>query len=248
MEWFNGLDYSVVLALVFISFLGSFISGALGIGGGVLVLSVLALFLPPPALIPVHGLIQLGSNASRVLLMVKYLKRSVFIPFLIGSVFGVALGSLIVINLPPGVLLIGVGLFVLWSVLIAPSIIRLGSPMVAGGISSFLTMFFGATGPLIAAWLKSFNFDRLVHVANQSFCMTVQHLLKTVAFVVLGFAFLSWLPLVGLMIAAGFLGTLIGGGILKRTNEAQFKVMLNIVLTILALQLIWRGAAKLFSA
>ena len=54
-----------VSILVGFSFLGSFITMALGIGGGVLLLAVMASLMPAVALIPIHGVIQLGSNAFR---------------------------------------------------------------------------------------------------------------------------------------------------------------------------------------
>ena len=59
-----GMDALVGVALMGISFLGSFITAAFGIGGGVVVLAVLATLLPPAALIPVHGVVQFGSNAD----------------------------------------------------------------------------------------------------------------------------------------------------------------------------------------
>ena len=45
--------------LVTASLVTSFITAAFGIGGGVVLLVFLALVLPPVALIPVHGIVQL---------------------------------------------------------------------------------------------------------------------------------------------------------------------------------------------
>ena len=57
--------------LVAASLVTSFITAAFGIGGGVVLLVFLALVLPPAALIPVHGIVQLGSNAGRACIMLK---------------------------------------------------------------------------------------------------------------------------------------------------------------------------------
>lgn len=65
MTLFADLGSVSVTILLVTSFLTSLISGALGIGGGALLLTVLATLLPPAALIPVHGVIQLGSNVGR---------------------------------------------------------------------------------------------------------------------------------------------------------------------------------------
>ncbi len=241
MSLIGDFGYLVVIGLVAASFVTSFISGIFGVGGGVLLISLLASVLPPLALIPVHGVVQLASNAGRTLLMTRHFHKAIFVPFLVGSLFGILLGGVIAVNLPPGLVLTGVGLFILWSVLGSVTTLKVRSSVIAGFISSVLTMFFGATGPLVAGWLKSLGFDRLTHVSTQSLCLTLQHLLKTLAFVVLGFDFWPWLPLIGLMIVAGFLGTWVGGKVLQRTGEARFRRVLNLVLILLALQLIWRG-------
>ena len=92
----------------------------------------------------------------------------------------------------------------------------------AGAVSSFLTMFFGATGSFIAALLKGMKLPPLAHVATQGALMTLQHLLKSVVFGFLGFAFASWLPLIAAMIASGFLGTVIGRQVLTRMGPSYF--------------------------
>ena len=106
-------------------------------------------------------------------------------------------------------------------------------------------MFFGGTGPFVATFVQALGHDRLRHVATHASLMTLQHVLKSVAFGLLGFAFGEWLPLVGMMILAGFLGTAAGKRILVRTDERRFRVALNALLIILALRLIWAGGIGL---
>ena len=47
------------------SFITSFMTAAIGVGGGIGLLAVMPQFLPISAVIPLHGLIQLVSNCSR---------------------------------------------------------------------------------------------------------------------------------------------------------------------------------------
>ncbi len=237
-----GLGWTVAGILVAASFGTSFITAAFGIGGGGVLLAILASLLPPAALIPVHGLVQLGSNAGRAVIMFRHRDLGVLVPFAGGSLVGVALGGSVVVQLPPDILRIGVGLFILWSVLAAPPAFMRRSAAIAGGVSSFLTMFFGGTGPFVAAYVKTMGFARMTHVATHALLMTVQHLLKTVAFGFLGFAFSQWMPLVAAMIASGFLGTVAGRQVLVRIDEKCFKLALNAILIVLALRLIWAGA------
>ena len=235
----------VALALMGISFLGSFITAAFGIGGGVVVLAVLASLLPPAALIPVHGVVQVGSNAGRTLIMRAHIQRAVLGVFVIGTLIGVALGGMFVVKLSPAIVQIAVGAFILWTIFFKPPAFLRHSAWIAGGFSSFLTMFFGATGPFVAAYIRTLGLDRLDHVATHAACMTVQHGLKIVAFGILGFAFAPYVPLIVGMIAFGFLGTLVGRQVLLKIDERVFKTALQTILVVLALRLIWAGATTL---
>ena len=238
-----GLGWTAAGLVVAASFVTSFITAAFGIGGGGVLLALLASLVPPAALIPVHGLVQLGSNVGRAAILFRHLDRGVLLPFAAGSVAGVALGGSVAVQLPPDLLQIGVGLFILWSVLARPPGFMRRSAAIAGGFSSFLTMFFGGTGPFVAAYVKTMDFPRETHVATHAMLMTVQHLLKTVAFGFLGFAFSQWMPLIAAMIAMGFLGTVAGRKVLARIDEKRFKLVLNAILIVLSLRLIWAGVS-----
>ncbi len=244
MQWLHaGLGDWVALALIAASFVTSLITVAFGLGGGVALLALLASLVPPAALIPIHGLVQLGSNFGRAVVMARYRNRDVLPPFSVGSLIGVALGGSVAVQLPADAIQIGVGLFVIWSIFGTPPAFMRRSASIAGAISSFLTMFFGATGPFIAAFGKTVTTDRLSFVATHATMMSVQHGLKTLAFGLLGFAFGVWAPLIAAMIVAGFLGTLAGRRVLMRIDEARFQFVLNAILFVLALRLIWTGAS-----
>jgi uncharacterized membrane protein YfcA len=199
--------------LVGISFLSSGLAAALGLGGGLLMLAVLATFLAPAAVIPVHGVIQVGSNLGRAALMREAIVKSLAVPFALGSIIGAALGAMVVTTLPTHQLLIILGLFILWSCW-SPKLKPAKLPdrffVLVGGVTSFVSMFLGATGPFIAAFFDPERLTRHQIVATHAACMTLQHSFKIAAFVAIGFAFASWLPLVLTMIASGFLGTMAG--------------------------------------
>lgn len=233
------------LVLLGFSFLGSFITVALGIGGGALVLAVMASLMPPAALIPVHGVVQLGSNALRAALMIGHTRWPSVWAFAAGAVVGAVLGGVVVVELPPGLVLIGVGAFVIFSVLSRPPAWLRRSGALAGAVSSFLTMFFGATGPFVATYVKSLDLSRQPHVATHAVLMTLQHGLKIVVFGVLGFAFGPWLGFMAAMIGAGFLGTLAGRSVLIRMSDKGFKFALDVVLILISIRLIWQGFQSL---
>ncbi len=243
-----GLGWPIAATLLAVSFASSFITVAFGIGGGAVMLAVLATLLPAAAIVPVHGLVQLGSNTGRAALLLKYMRLDLLGGFSVGAVAGILLGGSLVVQLHAGWIQIGVGGFILWSVLSKPPEFLRRSGMVTGVFSSFLTMFFGGTGPFVATYVKAQKFERHSYVATHAMLMTVQHLLKTIAFGFLGFAFSAWAGLIALLVAFGVLGTFAGRMVLTRIDEKHFGLALNITLTLLALRLIYAGGNALFIA
>lgn len=235
----------VVAGLTLASFVTSLISGALGLGGGVALLALMAALVPPAALIPVHGLVQLGSNVGRSMLMARHVERTTLLPFVLGSAAGALLGGALAVDLPASAVRIGVGLFILWSISFKPPAFFRRAAALTGGVSSFLSMFFGATGPFVAGYVRALNLDRMGVVSTHATFMTFQHLLKVVAFGLFGFAFGPWLGLIVLMVVAGFLGTMVGERILNRLPEKFFRRALTAILAFFALKLVIEGGLDL---
>jgi uncharacterized membrane protein YfcA len=206
----------------------------------------MASLMPPAALIPVHGVIQLGSNLFRGLLFLRHAHWPVVGAFGLGAVLGVGLGGAVVIDLPPALVQLVVGLFILWSILRKPPAWLTRAAWLNGLISSFLTMFFGATGPFVVNYVRTLDLTRQPHIATHAVLMTLQHGLKVGAFGILGFAFAPWLTFLALMIGAGALGTVLGRQVLLRIDEAVFRRALVTVLAILAVRLVYLGGRDLW--
>lgn len=99
--------------LVIAAFLSSSLTAVLGLGGGMLLISIMSVFLPPGAVVPVHGVVQLASNASRGALAPREVRRDILWPFLAGCAFGALAGSRLVLRVPSEFLPILLGLFIL---------------------------------------------------------------------------------------------------------------------------------------
>ena len=228
--------------LVALSFFTSALTAAVGIGGGLLLLTVMVSFLPPIIVLPVHGVIQLGSNGGRMAVMRQHVDWRIWGFFAIGSILGVILAGQVFINLSLEVLRAVLGLFVLyavWTPKLRPSNIGLKGYTLVGIGTTFITMFVGATGPLVSSFLSPEKLGRERMVATLASCMTIQHGFKGIAFGVLGFYFQPWIPVIVIMIATGFLGTLLGRRILKKLPERLFSRLFRIVLTVLAGRLLY---------
>ncbi|SHH29817.1 TSUP family transporter [Marivita hallyeonensis] len=241
----EGLSEFAFWTILIGSFLGSFITAAFGIGGGGLLLAIMATVMPPAALIPVHGVVQLGSNAGRMAMLWRSIFWGALPWFTLGTLVGVVFGGRVVIALPPQWVQIGIGVFVIYTVLARAPRWFSRWPVVTGFISSFLTMFFGATGLFVASFTKSLKLARHAHVATHATLMTVQHGLKVVVFGLLGFAFGEWAMVSVALIVVGLIGTFSGRLVLNRLTDARFGLALNVLLILISLRLIWSGLTSL---
>ncbi len=228
------------LLLCAISCLGSLITASIGIGGGTLMLATMALLMPPAVLIPIHGVVQLGSNFGRALLFRREIIREIIPMFLIGTIIGVILGGQVVVALPVAVLQFILSIFILYTVWV-PTLKALSVKKFTffgiGAFGAFATMFVGATGPLMTPFVAAITRDRKQVVGTQACLLTIQHTFKLIAFGLIGFSFVPYLPLIISLIIFGFIGTYIGKLVLNRIPENIFRVTLKLVLTIMALKL-----------
>lgn len=239
-------DIEALTALLFIvaSFFTSSLTAAFGLGGGVALLAVMGVFLPVASLIPVHGVVQLGSNSGRAYVLREEIVWPALIPFLAGALVGALAGTFIVVQLPDAPMKIALGLFILFVIWIKlPAFNALGRNAVAmaGVIVAFLSMFFGASGPLMAAFFDRAFSERKQMMATSGAAMIIVHALKTAAFATAGFVFAPFAPLIAAMIASGYIGTRLGTNMLAAMPERVFRVGLRGLITVMAVDLIRRG-------
>lgn len=230
--------------MVVCSFLTSALTAAMGLGGGTALLAVMGLGMPVSSLMPVHGMVQLGSNFSRTLIQRMHVNWPLVLWFLLGSAVGIALGAPVAAIIPDSLARIALGLFILWSVwrkrADAKPLNRLLF-VIGGGISSIGTMIVGATGPMVAGLISSQGLKKQPLIATHATCMVLQHGLKILAFGLMGFAWASWLPLLALMIASGAAGTWLGTRLLDNLPEKLFRLAFRVTMLLLSAQLLWQG-------
>jgi uncharacterized protein len=236
------LFFGLVAASCVTAFIGVFTGAA----GGVVLLGIMAMVMPPLALIPVHTVVMLGAGVTRTMIMWRNVMRGTILPFLVGSAIGAAAGAKIFVALPTSWLQFILGAFILL-VTWMPNMGRVGGEgrrfATLGFATTFLGVFVSATGTLLAPFVAAATPDRRVHAATMGALMTIAHVAKLVAFGFIGFAVASYVPLMAAMIAAGAVGNWIGEFALNRVSERKFRIVLKAVLTLLGLRLLW-GAAR----
>lgn len=241
----EALPLWVAVFAVVAAFFTSALTAAFGLGGGLALLAVMSAVFPAPAVIPVHGVAQLGANASRFYLQRRDAVWPIVLWFAAGGVIGAALGGRLAVEMPVWALRGGVAVFILYTVWgprpksFSPGVKTF---FFTGAVGSFLTMFFGATGPIAATMLSATKLGRLNIVATHAACMVAQHGLKIVAFGLLGFAYGEWAALIALILIAGFLGAVAGTRYLRAMPDTTFRRGFKFILSAVALYLMIAAA------
>jgi uncharacterized membrane protein YfcA len=235
------------LAVLLVSVLvTSTLSGAIGMGGGVILLAVMATVLDPTLVVPLHGLVQMVTNTTRSALLLRRVRWVAFLLYVGPQVVGIGLGVLLYRETPLSALRPLIGGFILaylaWNRL-KPQ--RLNLPIwifaPAGLVGGLLTLFVGATGPYLAAFFLRDDMEKEEIVATKALIQSVGHLLKIPAFLSLGFAYGEHLGLVVPLILVGVVGTWLGTRLLHRMRPSTFRLAFEAVLGVLALRLVLDG-------
>jgi uncharacterized membrane protein YfcA len=235
-----GLDPLMALALIGLSLFTSLITATFSLGGGMLMVAVLAVVFPPAIVVPLHGAIQLGSNAGRALVQREHVQWRFVLWISLGGALGTIVGGQFASLIPETLFQFLIGGFVLVTTWLPQPRIVGRSPVaqfIGGAVISAVSMVVGATGPLVAVFIKGLA-DRRQLVATHAMLMTLQNTFKIAVFVALGFAFAAYLPLIAAMIATGFLGTAIGSRLLVKVPESAFRWGFKVLLTFVALDIL----------
>lgn len=244
MDFFTTPDVGQLLffGLTFASFATAFIGVFTGTAGGVILLAIMASVMPLSVLIPVHTVVQLGSGVTRTMIMWRYVMRATLLPFMAGAAIGAFAGAKVFVSLPGSTLQIILATFIL-IVTWLPKLGRVGAQggrfLALGFASTFLGVFVSATGTIVAPFVASVAPDRRNHAATVGALMTFVHIAKMAAFGFLGFSIASYAWLMAAMIFTGALGNWLGEVALGYVSEQRFRLILQLTLSALALNLLW---------
>lgn len=233
------------------AFFTSLLSGVVGMGGGITLLGVMALLLPAAWVVPLHAVVQLGSNTTRTFVFLRHVQWRLFAWYAPGLVVGVTVAALSYSGRLEGFKPY-IGVFLLFFLLmrrLAPKVPQLPLPgyLVLGTATGFLTMYVGATGPFIAPFFLRDDLKKEEIVATKAVCQSVGHFLKIPAFLSLGFDYESHLSTMALLLGAVVIGTFCGKALLERMSRRAFVIFFETVLLVLALVLIGQGVRSYFT-
>ncbi len=244
------LGPALLVLLCVTAFFSAILSAIVGMAGGMTLLAVMLLFMPPLTAIPLHGAIQLASNLSRTLIQREHARYDLLwrygLPLLPMGVLGMYFAK----EIPERALEAVIGVFVLlatwrprWLALGARAGASTNARFTALGFAAgFLNVTIGATGPLVAPFFLNLGLTRQAVIGTQAGVQALGHVMKIVLFAGFGFAFREHAVLLGAASACAIAGTWVGSRLLERISEVGFTRLYQGVLTALAL-LLMRGAA-----
>ncbi|HCB34234.1 MAG TPA: hypothetical protein DEP66_05180 [Acidimicrobiaceae bacterium] len=235
-----------VLVIAVAAGVGAALSSFAGIGGGLLLLSVMLGFMDPLEAIPVHSVLQLVSNSTRTITLRESVETTVVKPFALLLLPGTIAGLAVAGTLPRSVGQLVIAAFALlagwWPAALDASTRILGDGrrtfVALGAISGFLQMTVGAVGPVVAPVIRREMGDRTRTVATFSACQAMAHVLKLTLFAIVGFAFGDWWTVILVGAATTIVGTHIGSRLLRRQSERVFGWVFRLALTVVAVRVI----------
>ena len=231
--------------LVFTSFVASAISGAFAIGGGFLMLAVVAAFLPVASMVPMHSVMMLGTSIGRGWFFWSFIQWRIVIPFVLGCVIGAPLGARIYLTLPEALIALVVGIFMLGAVWVPPLPWRipLRHPFfVVGIVHSFLSAMFSFGGVMQPLMMRA-QLDRMQVIATLAVSLLFMNLAKISGYMMFGFDFRPYLLLIGTAMLAGIAGAGVGRQLAERVPEEKFRLVFKVIMTVLAVRLLYRAWA-----
>lgn len=235
--------------IVVAAFLTSILSGIFGMAGGIVFMGVLTWLLPAALALALHGVIQFASNLWRFLIHRRHVVWPVLLWFALGSAASLAFFSLVLFSPTKFLVFLGLGLtpILVW---LPERWIRLdaGKPLHAlggGFVSNGVSLISGVSGPVSDLLFVNTDLNRHQVVATKAVMQAMGHASKILVY---GGLLLSTagretvaLPATLVAVAASMAGITVGGYILDRISDAQFRTMRRWLVTLV-------GAAFLFQA
>jgi uncharacterized membrane protein YfcA len=222
----TALALSVIAAS---SLLTSFISGILGMAGGMILMGILLALVPVPAAMMLHGVSQLAANGWRALMLRREIDWRVMRGYVLGLAAALVLFAALQLVVSKGVALVAMG-FLPFVALALPeklhlNVERRGQAFACGLVCNVIALTAGISGPILDVFFVRSKMSRHGVVATKAATQTLSHLAKIFYFGAVlsleGARVEPWLA--ALMVALAFVGTSLSRRVLERMTDASFR-------------------------
>jgi uncharacterized membrane protein YfcA len=243
----------LVLSVLAVSALvTSFISGILGMAGGMILMGVLLALLPLPAAMMLHGITQLAANGWRAWLWRHEVDWRVLRGYVYGSLAALVgfLAVQLVVSKPVALIVLGLTPFVAlglpekWHLNVERRFHSAG----CGVICTVLSLTAGVSGPILDVFFVRSAMNRQKVVATKAMTQSFSHVLKIGYFgavAAVGAATVHW-GVSLMMVALAVLGTTLSRRVLERIDDADFRLWTR--WTVVTLGVVYLGGGALLLA
>jgi len=243
------------VAVVILSFFTAALSGVFGMAGGLVLMGGLALVLPVSAAFVTHGLLQLVANGWRAVLHRRHVAWRIVAIYAVGSLAAGVVVSMIALTPSKPALFLFMGLLpgLLW---LPQGWIRLdaarpGQALLSGLMVTGVNLTAGVAGPLLDIFFVRTELTRHVIVATKAATQVFAHLAKIVVYgapliAAQGKGLPPWWVF-ALAVPLSMAGTAVGGIILDRLSDVNFKRWTRLIVTGVGITYLVQ-AAQLFAS
>lgn len=238
------------------AFVTAAISGVFGMAGGLMLKGALAFVLPVSATFVAHGLFQLVANGSRAVIHRRHVDLRIVGLFALGSFAIAAVVGLVTVEPTRATLYLFMGLvpFLVW---IPDRWLRLDAQrpvqaLLCGASVTGVNLTAGVAGPFLDIFFVKTALTRHQIVATKAATQVFSHIMKIVVY---GAPLLAvhgkGLPplwVFAVAVPLSMVGTWLGGFVLDRLSDLNFKRYLRLILSVIglaylgqAIRLYWLG-------
>lgn len=239
------LAWPALSVLIIFSFFTSALSAATGMGGGVLLFTVMTLYFPIQIIIPIHGIIQFFNNFLTLHFLKKYLKKSLMYPFIWGAIPGILLASFLISEIikteAPQIIILLLIIYSLFRPKRLPDLeLKHKNFFWVGLITGFLGIIAGAIDPVLAPFFVRKDLNKEEIIANKAAMQAIVHFAKIPVFLSLGFDYLPYLSFCLITNLACFFGTKFGIMLLQKMSDQVFLKVFKIALIATGMRMAWK--------
>ena len=243
-----------LITLTLCALITSSISAVIGMGGGIILLAIMAIIIPDGYMaIALHGIIQMFSNGTRTFIFRNHLKKQLLWEFFQGSFIGLGLSTIIIYTITQyydvssanqikfEFLKPIIGIYIIWYLYLKGPKKKKKNKLfrIVGLIGGISSVFIGAAGPLIAPFFLRDSLHKKNIIANKAACQLISHFGKIPIFMYLfDVNYINEYSTLIPLIISVYIGTNIGKKLLNFIPEKTFKILFKVCLTIISIRLI----------
>jgi len=221
---------AILVLLAVSALVTSFISGILGMAGGMILMGVLLAVVPLPVAMMLHGITQLASNGWRALMWRKEVDWRVFRGYMYGAIAMTVVFAVVKLVVSKPIALIAMGLTPFVTLALPEklhlNVERKGHATACGIICTTLSLTSGVSGPILDVFFVRSKMGRHGVIATKAMTQSLSHVLKIVYFG----AFLAveggnvHPVLAAMMVALAFIGTSLSKHVVARMDDQSFRM------------------------